>query len=137
MKTLLEISRPARLESLTPVIETLAAAAAAHGFSRERVSLLELVVEEAVVNICRHAYPAGEGAFEVRAFDDGDRLIVEIRDAGIPFDPTLLPDPDTHEDLSRRRPGGLGVYFVKRIGNGVAYRREGTRNILRFSMARE
>ena len=137
MKAVVEIRRPARLESLTPVLEALAAAAAARGFAQQRVSLLELAVEEAVVNICRHSYPAGEGEFEARLFADGDGLIIEIVDAGIPFDPTLLPDPDIHEDLSRRQPGGLGVYFIKRVAHDVTYRHEGTSNILRFGMTRD
>lgn len=137
MKTVAEICRPARPENLTQVLAVVTAAAAAVGVPQGRRSSLELAVEEAVVNICRHAYPAGEGDFTVRCLDDDGRFIVEIVDSGIPFDPTAIPDPDIRQDVASRQVGGLGVYFIKKFADEVVYRRDGIRNLLRFSVARE
>ena len=83
---------------------------------------VQLAVDEAVVNIITHAYqddPTGlvEITFRVRA----DRLVVQIRDWGLSFDPSLVPSPD----LSHPQDHGYGVYLIRRLMDDVAYENEG------------
>ena len=46
------------------------------------------------------------------------------------FDPSQMPDTDTWANLESRPIGGLGVFFVLRAMDGVAYRREDGCNIV-------
>jgi anti-sigma regulatory factor (Ser/Thr protein kinase) len=60
-------------------------------------------------------------------------LTAEITDDGLPFDPTkarlVIPD----QKLQARRPGGLGIHFVKALMDELRYARKGKFNIVRIS----
>jgi len=101
------------------------------GFKGERAMEIELAVEEALVNIFSYAYPEGEGQVEMRCTQgDGKKLVIEIRDKGIPFDGLSRPDPDTTADIGNREIGGLGIFFIKKVANEVRYSRNGDMNVL-------
>lgn len=135
MKVTSEIRLPARLESLHSAVAMVRAEARQRGIAASRISSLELAVEEAVVNICHYAYPAGDGVFEIRCISDNSYFFTEIIDHGISFDITSLPDPDITIDIEKRQTGGLGVYFIKKFIEDVKYRREGDKNILRLGVS--
>ena len=130
MKPLLQIRLAAKLENLATLIQSLKACAREQEIGENRVPAIELGVEEAFVNICKYAYPNKEGNVEINCSLDDDRFVIEIIDEGIPFDINSLRDPDITEDLSRRRIGGLGVFFMKKMADDIQSRREGDRNIL-------
>lgn len=91
----------------------------------------ELAMEEALVNILHHAFPDGGGWLEVHGPEAGaTEALFEIHDDGIPFDPLSLPDPDTVSAVQDRKIGGLGVFFMKKMSDGISYHREGTINSL-------
>jgi anti-sigma regulatory factor (Ser/Thr protein kinase) len=48
----------------------------------------------------------------------------------VAFDPLSLADPDVQSDLTKRKIGGMGVFFIRKMTDKVAYRREGKNNIL-------
>jgi sigma-B regulation protein RsbU (phosphoserine phosphatase) len=92
---------------------------------------LQLAVEEAVVNVINYAYPpdtTGDVNIETIASDTQIQFI--ISDSGTPFDPTLQPDADTSLSAQQRPIGGLGIFLVRQIMDTVAYRHDGTHNIL-------
>ena len=92
---------------------------------------VELSVHEICVNIAMYAYPAGrDGDLAVRVWRDDGRLVIEVRDRGVPFDPAQKPTPDLLARMKRGRRGGLGVYFFKTLMDGFTYRRDGDENIL-------
>ena len=91
-----------------------------------------IAVEEAFVNICSYAYPEGAGEVEIACTTEDEALVLEIADAGRPFDVLSLPDPDTTSGLMDREIGGLGVHFIRNLADEVSYRRENGRNILRM-----
>jgi anti-sigma regulatory factor (Ser/Thr protein kinase) len=95
-----------------------------------------IAVEEAFVNICSYAYPEGAGEVELACTTEGEALVLEIADAGRPFDRLSLPDPDTTSGLMDREIGGLGVHFIRKLTDAVSYRRENGRNILRMLFKR-
>lgn len=105
------------------------------GAIAEQVSRLELAVEEWVVNLCRHAYPGGEGPIDVAVLEGRDNLTVEIADYGPPFDPTASPEPDVNAPLAEREPGGLGLLLMRRMTDEVRYRRDGPRNVVTLRVA--
>jgi serine phosphatase RsbU (regulator of sigma subunit)/anti-sigma regulatory factor (Ser/Thr protein kinase) len=123
---------PARLESLPALLDFAAARSSEAGFTATRTKEIQLAVEEAAVNIVRHAYPLQPGDIELRWRSDVSpgRVALDIEDTGVPFDARSLPAPDLKAGLDDRKVGGLGVFFIMNLVDEVDYRREGDRNIL-------
>jgi anti-sigma regulatory factor (Ser/Thr protein kinase) len=95
---------------------------------------MELVVEEVVVNICRHAYSDAPGEVEIRCVRaDSEHLFVEFIDSGKPFNILASPAPDLTVDVNERQVGGLGIPLIRAMMDKVSYCREGDRNILRVT----
>ena len=104
------------------------------GLDMEESMEIKLALEEAVVNIIEHAYPAGqkdEIAIEMEV--DGNEFRIEITDKGAEFDPTAVPDANTLASAEERPIGGLGIFLIRRLMNEVNYRREDGENILTLS----
>lgn len=93
---------------------------------------IRLSVEEAVENVVRYAYDGGIGWLEVGSEleDDGVVLSIELRDAGVVFNPLELPEPDIDATVEDRKVGGLGIFLCKKMMDSVAYRYENGCNIL-------
>ena len=93
---------------------------------------LRLSIEEAVENVVRYAYDGGIGWLEVGTNLDHDTLVltVELRDAGVPFNPLEQPDPDINLPAEEREIGGLGIYLCKKLMDSISYRYENGNNIL-------
>ena len=93
---------------------------------------LRLSIEEAVENVVRYAYDGGIGWLEVGTSLDHDTLglTIELRDAGVPFNPLELPEPDTAAKAEDREIGGLGIYLCKKLMDHISYRYEDGNNIL-------
>jgi serine/threonine-protein kinase RsbW len=130
MPILLAISLPARLENLESLTKSVSDCARAQGFGQHRINKIELAAEETWVNICSYAYSEQAGEVEVVCKADDNDFIIEIIDSGIPFDITSVPDPDITDDADKRKVGGLGVFLMKKMVDGLRYRRESGRNIL-------
>ncbi len=137
MKRLLSIKFPAKLENLGRFMESVSNCARRQGFDQKKIHEIELSTEEALVNICSYSYPETPGDVEINCKIENDRFIIEIIDAGIPFDMTSLPDPDLTADIDERKMGGLGVFFIKKLMDEVRYRRENDRNILNLIVKKE
>ena len=98
--------------------------------SEENGFKIELSLVEMVVNVIRYAYPGGGGELAIEFRKDHHRVIIEIRDSGIPFDPCQAPKPDINEVVAAGRTSGLGIYLTREIMDECSYRREGGQNIL-------
>jgi anti-sigma regulatory factor (Ser/Thr protein kinase) len=83
---------------------------------------LNIAAEEILTNVIRHG-GAGEKAAQARIEVLPDRVEIEVRDRGVPFNPLEHPPPDTGLSLDERRPGGLGILLVRRIMDHTAYER--------------
>jgi len=122
---------PARVESLHELLTFIRTEAKKRGFSEDALNRIELVAEEALVNVFVHGYTQNQGQVEVRCLvEDDPALTIEIRDAGVSFDPLSLAAPDVESDLTKRKIGGMGVFLIRKMTDRVAYRREGDINIL-------
>lgn len=86
---------------------------------------LMLAVDEACVNVMRHAYDGRGGDVEVtiEAADDGVKAV--IRDWGEAFDPPSVPEPDVSAPLDERTPGGLGLFLMRTVMDRVEFEFDG------------
>jgi anti-sigma regulatory factor (Ser/Thr protein kinase) len=91
-----------------------------------RVNELDLVMEEAIVNVCRYAYPEGKlGMMTVTySIPAQGGLSVEIADQGIEFNPLSAAPPDLTVNLGERPIGGLGIFLLKTLATSLTWRRE-------------
>jgi serine/threonine-protein kinase RsbW len=62
-----------------------------------------------------------------------DAVEVEVRDEGSGFDPRLVPDPTLPENLER--PGGRGIFLLRKLMDDVQYDERG--NCVRLRLNRE
>lgn len=99
--------------------------------ARTRFAVL-LALEEAFVNICSYAYPGGTGDVEISCENREGVFVLELTDTGTEFDVLSRPSPDTSAGIDERDVGGLGIHFIRSLAEGITYRREGDRNILRM-----
>jgi anti-sigma regulatory factor (Ser/Thr protein kinase) len=92
---------------------------------------LDLVLDEMVSNVIRHGIKdSGQHIIEVNLHRDGQQLILEIEDDGIPFNPFDAPVPDITKSIEERRPGGLGVFLVRQMMDSLDYERRNGKNYL-------
>lgn len=50
-------------------------------------------------------------------------VVATVRDDGAEFDPTQVPEVDTKQSLADRPIGGLGIHMMRRLCDGLSYRR--------------
>lgn len=104
--------------------------------SPDLVFNLNLVLEEAVSNVIRYAYPAKvTNDISLTAKLNGNNLIFTLTDSGEEFDPTQVPDADVSLSAEEREIGGLGIFLIRNIMNKVEYHRIKGRNV--FTLTKE
>ena len=101
--------------------------------SEENYYIIELSLLEICINIIRYAYPEQPGEIFLKAWKDEERIFLEIRDEGIPFDPRHTKKPDLEDILKSGKKGGLGVFLTRKLMDGFEYKRKGDQNILTIS----
>ena len=101
------------------------------GFEKMVAMQIKVAVEEAVVNVMKYAYPAGQrGDVTVEAASNDVRLKFTIIDSGQPFDPTVQPDVDTTISAKERKIGGLGIHIMRQNMDSINYERIDNLNVL-------
>ncbi len=92
---------------------------------------LNLVLEEAVVNVINYAYPKEEHQYIYLSatMKDGSIILV-LTDTGKEFDPTAAPEADVTLSAEDRQIGGLGIFLIRQIMNEVKYERIEGKNVL-------
>ena len=61
-------------------------------------------------------------------------MTIIFKDRGKPFNPLLVQEPDVNMPLTERKPGGLGVFIVKKLVSETSYTYENGQNILTIEM---
>ena len=80
-----------------------------------------IATEEIFVNIAHYAYTPDSGDVFIEADIKPDKIILEFRDSGKPYDPVSKTDPDTSLSAEERDIGGLGIFMVKKLMDEVRY----------------
>lgn len=93
---------------------------------------LTLALEECGSNIVNHALHGDpERTFRVTFIHTDREMIIELRDSGIAFDPTLAPPGGGIAD-DDEPPGGWGIFLVRKYTDGMHYSRDNGENVLRL-----
>ena len=91
------------------------------GLGRDDVSDACIIAEEIFTNQVRY-HPESSREISVGIDIEDDELIICLTDFDVDaFDITGTPEVDTSLPLSRRKPGGLGIHFVRKIASEVTY----------------
>lgn len=95
---------------------------------------VNLVLEEAIVNVINYAYPKEkhESIYLSAQLHEGSIVFV-LTDTGMKFDPTKAPEADITLSLEDRPIGGLGIFLIRQIMNEVSYERIDGKNVLTLS----
>lgn len=116
------------IERLGQVVEDFAES---HSLPPKLTFELNVALEEILTNVISYGYSdADEHDILLRLAYANGTVIAEVEDDGQPFNPLAAPPPDTNAPLEERRVGGLGIHLVRKLMDGVAYRREEEKNRL-------
>lgn len=125
-RTAITLSGPATMERLGLLLESVSEVCDAAGVDQATRHDLRLAVEEACVNVMRHAYRGtepGELALDVELapWDGRPAIRVGVRDRGQPFDPLRLAAPSQGIDAQDLPLGGLGVHLMRQLTDVQTY----------------
>lgn len=106
-----------------------------HSLPARTVQELNLALDELVTNTITHGFAAhgeGEHRIEIEILHGPSGIDVTLLDNGKRFNPFEAPDPDITASLEDRPIGGLGVFLVKQLMDGMDYVYEAGRNCVRL-----
>jgi serine/threonine-protein kinase RsbW len=125
-----ELQVEAKVEQLARISEFIADAMRAFGLNDRKSFEVQLAVDEACANIMHYAYSKAGGTIELSCERRNAEVRITIKDYGKPFDPTAVPPPKLDTDVEHRGVGGLGIYFMRRMVDELAYEYRDGQNAL-------
>jgi sigma-B regulation protein RsbU (phosphoserine phosphatase) len=126
-----------RLDEMSRVESWLSEITAAWALPDEVAFGVDLVINEAVTNVIRHAFRDLERhdiRIVLRNLDDA--VEVEVTDDGVAFDPIARADLPPADDLEQTEIGGRGIPLIKSFSTLQRYDRIAGRNRLQVRIAR-
>ena len=107
-----------------------------HAIPAKAAFEIGLAVDEVLTNIISYAYDDDlPHQVTTRLLLTPAELRIEIEDDGRPFDPTTAAAPPIDQPLQQRTVGRLGLHLVRRVTDGLEYRRDGGKNVLTLRKA--
>ena len=101
----------------------------------DKIFSVDLVLEELVTNIIRHAYDDDANhEIDLTLVLEPARVVLTVEDDGLEFDLRNAPPANLDGDLKSRQPGGMGIHLVREIAERVDYRRVGSKNRIEVSI---
>jgi anti-anti-sigma factor len=123
---------PGIRDRITVACDFVVDAARRAGLDDRAVHHCQLAIDEACSNVIEHAY--GEAgvdlAIDITCRLEGSRFAISVIDSGPEFDPLRQADPNPKASLDERRPGGWGIFFIKKVMDEVVYQYDSNRNSL-------
>jgi sigma-B regulation protein RsbU (phosphoserine phosphatase) len=96
--------------------------------ARQQISM---VLDEMLNNVVSYAYrDQEEHIIDIEFVLSGNRLVITVRDDGVPFNPFALDPPNIAMTLDEREIGGLGIYLVRNVMDEYMYNRHIGRNVV-------
>jgi serine/threonine-protein kinase RsbW len=120
-----------RIEELSSLAEQIDYLSEEWEISPALAMNINLVIEEAVSNIIFYAFNEnGKHEIKISILLENNRLIIKIKDDGIPFNPLAQQQPDINLPAEERPVGGLGIFLISQIMDEMNYERNKSENIL-------
>ena len=97
--------------------------------SPKAIMQIGVAIDELFSNVVRYS---GSTNMKLILNVNADVLTAKLTfiDEGVEYDPLKKTDPDVTLSAEDREIGGLGIYLVKKIMDGVEYKRDGQKNVL-------
>ena len=116
---------PAQQESYEEIRDFIMEKVEHIGIDTKAEYKFELGIEEIIVNIISYAYESEVGDIFIKVVEDKlqDKIILDIVDYGIPFNPLEKNDPRAVDKsaIEDREIGGFGIAFVKKVFSELSY----------------
>ncbi len=113
-------------------VETLQQFAQSRGLPEKTTCRLALALEECSSNIVNHALRRdAQKTFQVTFDCFDDAFVIELRDRGPAFDPTM--QDSRRQPLDDELPGGWGLHLIRRFIDEIHYERRDGENVLRLT----
>jgi len=123
------------LEALAGLNDQLEDSLLQRGVVAERIGQARLIVEELASNAIHHGACAARGLpLRLRVWVDHEALVLELCEHGQAFDPCRSALPAIDAGIDARPVGGLGLFLVQQLADGLDYRREGDANVVRVTL---
>lgn len=92
-----------------------------------------VALTEAVNNALQHGNKSNPDTnIEVTFKVKDDTLVFTIKDQGVGFDPSTLPDPTDPKNIEK--PTGRGIFLMRHLCDAVKFEDKGTKVILEFKL---
>ncbi|MGQ9591397.1 MAG: ATP-binding protein [Planctomycetota bacterium] len=112
---------PAQAAKLSDLREAISQIFEGYSLSPKLTRRMVLALDECVANIIEHGrVPETDGAIEIAIDVLDDRIVAEISDNGVPFDPSLRGEQRGSGSYPRR---GFGLYLIHMIADSIEYER--------------
>ena len=110
--------------ALGEIFEFTGRFAAAHRIEESLGYSIDLICEELFTNMVKYNTGGGH-PIRIRMDLDGGRLRIELFDEDVdPWNPAQAPEVRVDQLVEERRAGGLGLYLVRAISDGLTYEYE-------------
>ena len=114
-------SFPRQMASLEAIVAYVREFLASEGLDEGSAYDLDLVLEELFTNLVKYGRGA-RGDVEILLERGPEGVIAALHEYDAePFDPTTLPSVDVDRPIEERRPGGLGVHFIRQLTSSFDY----------------
>ncbi len=118
-----ELRVPGKVEYLGELRDFVTRVGKKYGFSERIINAFKLSIDEAATNIIKHAYRDWDGDITLRAVAKKNSLTMVLVDQGKYFDPRKVASPDLQRYVDIGKKGGLGIFIMRRLLDGIDYRK--------------
>ena len=117
----MDLTLEASLDDLATIREFIDSACGSYNIDSDIISDIRLAVDEAVTNVIEHGYGGSSGALEIRVDLQGSDIVIRIHDSASTFNPLEHNDVCLDSPLKKQKPGGYGIFIIKKIMDEVDY----------------
>ena len=127
----IEVSLGNDLREIAGVAAGIDAFCADYGLEAQIAYAVNLAIDEILTNTISYGYDDEEPhRIELILRLEGATLVVVIVDDSRAFDPSLVSAPDIDASIEDRDLGGLGLFLVQQMMDGVDYQRRDGCNVV-------
>jgi len=119
----MEVTIPARVSAISPLVEAVMTAVRQHAKAKELQ--IETALREALANAVKHGCSGDPTKYVLCSviFEDDHSVLIVVRDPGPGFNPKRVPDPTVGEHLYENH--GRGIYLINHLMDEVRFKRRG------------